>query len=110
MASSSSFGGYDSSPASTPLATTANGRYASAFNLATPVASAVGGSFPFPVEASPPTPPPEWPSGPPIRPLDYARLVTAADVHIELEQTIGELGEWLKVVEVGLGMILQETA
>lgn len=69
-------------------------------------------AFPFPT----PTPTPtrgtdkQWPTGPELRPLDYAKLVTPADVHGELERAIKELGVWLEVVDGGLGRILSGTA
>lgn len=43
---------------------------------------------------------------PPPRPLDYAKLVTAADVHLELERTATDLGRWLDLIDVGLGSML----
>jgi hypothetical protein len=49
---------------------------------------------------------PSWPEGPKVRPLDYGSLATAADVHAELEKTVGELGRWLEVVHEGLSMAL----
>lgn len=73
------------------------------------------GGFPFPplnnnnsnaIEVPPPPPVLPWPSGPPMRSLDYATLVTPGDVHKELEKTIGELGEWLKVVDLGFQRLL----
>lgn len=51
---------------------------------------------------------PVWPTGPPLRPLDYAKLSTAEQVHDELEKTIKELGQWLWVVDDGLSRILQD--
>lgn len=47
-----------------------------------------------------------WPTGPPLRPLDYGKLGTAGSVQDELERTIEELGVWLGVVDEGLGRIL----
>ncbi|KAI5479509.1 protein-serine/threonine kinase [Pseudohyphozyma bogoriensis] len=81
----------------------------------TPQPSSQGAdAFPFPpvnpsigLPSSAMFPPPlPWPTGPPMRPLDYGKLTTAADVHSELESTIGELGKWLEVVDTGLGRIL----
>lgn len=51
-----------------------------------------------------------WPSGPPLRPLDYGKLVTPGDVHAELERTLESLGRWLEVVDGGLERILDSTA
>lgn len=73
----------------------------------TPLASGVTGAFPFPPEYPPPQ---VWPTGPPLQPLDYGKLVTPGDVHLELERTIGELGRWLGVVDSGLARILKGTA
>ena len=44
--------------------------------------------------------------GPPIRPLDYAKLVTQKDVVAELERTVADLGKWLEIVDAGLGGML----
>lgn len=62
----------------------------------------------------PPVPTPQLPpplmaipnEGPPIRPLDYARLVTQKDVVAELERTVADLGKWLEIVDAGLGGML----
>lgn len=101
----------------------------SAFDFPTPIASIQPSSlsasvynngFPFPPLSSstntmldsplppPPSSPPlsAWPTGPPMKSLDYANLVSASDVHSELEKTIGELGEWLKVVDLGFERLL----
>lgn len=45
---------------------------------------------------------------PPSRPLDYSRLTTAADVHLELERTATDLGRWLDLIDVGLGNLLYD--
>ncbi|KAL1744670.1 STE/STE20/YSK protein kinase [Schizophyllum fasciatum] len=45
-------------------------------------------------------------NGPPVRPLDYAALVRDGSTHSELARTIEELGQWLSVVETGLGSVL----
>lgn len=45
-------------------------------------------------------------TGPPLRALDYAKLVTAIDVEIELDTTLSELGQWLELVDSGLERIL----
>lgn len=41
-----------------------------------------------------------------MRSLDYSKLLTSNDVSRELERTIEELGEWLRVVDGGLGRLL----
>ncbi|KAG6844346.1 hypothetical protein H0H87_007622 [Tephrocybe sp. NHM501043] len=46
--------------------------------------------------------------GPPIRPLDYNRLITADDTYSELARTIDDLTQWLTVVEVGLSGMLEK--
>lgn len=48
-------------------------------------------------------------AGPPLRALDYAKLMTTADVEMELETTLGELGRWLEMVDGGLERILGGT-
>lgn len=45
-------------------------------------------------------------SGPIVRPLDYTALVRDGSTHAELARTIEELGQWLAVVETGLGNVL----
>ncbi|KAL8280939.1 hypothetical protein RQP46_006618 [Phenoliferia psychrophenolica] len=77
----------------------------------TPVSHPPPNAFPFPAESrAPPQQPLPWPTGPPLRPLDYGKLVTPSDVHSELEKTIAELGKWLEVVDGGLARILKGTA
>ncbi|KAG8768662.1 hypothetical protein FRC15_005040, partial [Serendipita sp. 397] len=44
--------------------------------------------------------------GPTIRPLDYTLLGTSEGVHAELNQTVGDLSQWLEVIENGLNDIL----
>ncbi|KAJ7078944.1 Pkinase-domain-containing protein [Mycena belliarum] len=44
--------------------------------------------------------------GPPIRPLDYAALITSESTHAELARTIDDLSQWLSIVENGLGNML----
>lgn len=129
MSKSSSAQGTGQGPPTASL----TGGFPTGLDGATPLASAhnggVGmGGFPFPDVASndpgpPPTeapplvsldaarhhrPPKAWPTGPALRPLDYARLTTQETVHDELERTIDELGQWLGVVDEGLSRILQE--
>ena len=41
-----------------------------------------------------------------MRPLDYTALVRDGSTHSELARTIEELGQWLSVVETGLGNVL----
>lgn len=52
------------------------------------------------------SPIPPTPSGPQIRPLDYASLITHESTHTELARTIEDLTQWLSIVEVGLGGML----
>jgi hypothetical protein len=47
-----------------------------------------------------------WPDGPTVKPLDYAALCTSEDVHADLERTVQDLGQWLNVLDVGLGSLL----
>ncbi|KAG6813319.1 hypothetical protein H0H92_012132 [Tricholoma furcatifolium] len=44
--------------------------------------------------------------GPPIRPLDYTRLIMVDNTYTELARTIDNLTQWLTVVEVGLNGML----
>ncbi|KAG6907910.1 hypothetical protein DXG01_006965 [Tephrocybe rancida] len=46
--------------------------------------------------------------GPSIRALDYSKLITADNTYSELAQTIEDLTQWLTVVEVGLGGMLDK--
>ncbi|KAG6865846.1 hypothetical protein C0991_011178 [Blastosporella zonata] len=46
--------------------------------------------------------------GPPIRPLDYSKLIAANNTYSELARTIDDLTQWLTVVEVGLGGMLEK--
>lgn len=72
--------------------------------------------YPFPALASSVTNPTpsndsnsnsiDWLIGPPIRALEYGKLITEKEVHAELERTILELGSWLGVVEQGLERIV----
>ncbi|RDB16854.1 Serine/threonine-protein kinase KIC1 [Hypsizygus marmoreus] len=49
--------------------------------------------------------------GPPVRQLDYSRLISEDNTHAELARTIDDLTQWLSVVEVGLnGMLEKEYA
>ncbi|KAG5635217.1 hypothetical protein H0H81_012021 [Sphagnurus paluster] len=46
--------------------------------------------------------------GPPIRPLDYSRLITEDNTYSELARTIDDLTQWLTVVEAGLNGMLDK--
>ncbi|KAG6862205.1 hypothetical protein C0995_002135 [Termitomyces sp. Mi166 len=46
--------------------------------------------------------------GPPIRPLDYSKLLTTDNAYSELARTVDDLMQWLTVVEVGLSGILDK--
>lgn len=48
-------------------------------------------------------------TGPQIRPLDYLSLITHESTHAELARTIEDLTQWLSLVEIGLGGILETT-
>ena len=46
-------------------------------------------------------------AGPAIPPLDFAALLQSDDLmHAELARTVDDLAQWLGVVEVGLGALL----
>ncbi|KAG5643606.1 hypothetical protein DXG03_000614 [Asterophora parasitica] len=46
--------------------------------------------------------------GPPVRPLDYSKLITTDSTYSELARTIDDLTQWLTVVEVGLSGMLNK--
>ncbi|KAF5385865.1 hypothetical protein D9615_002457 [Tricholomella constricta] len=46
--------------------------------------------------------------GPPVRPLNYSKLITDENTYSELARTIDDLTQWLTVVEVGLSGMLDK--
>ena len=49
----------------------------------------------------------DWPTGPDIAPFDYGALCRKIDVSGDLEQVLGQLGDWLAIIDAGMTQILQ---
>ncbi|EGF98822.1 uncharacterized protein MELLADRAFT_73509 [Melampsora larici-populina 98AG31] len=50
----------------------------------------------------------KWPNGvkKPMKELDYHSLIGVKEVKSELENTLGDLSEWLESCEIGLGLLI----